>query len=670
MKQILIGCICVLIAVGIASAQEEWMPDPNLRQAVRDELGLPNEIPLQPAEMLRLTRLEASSRQITDLTGLEHAIHLTYLGIARNAIQAFTPLSGLIRLESIVGFDNKISDLTPLSNLTNLKWLDLGGCQISDLTPIQDLTQLEGLRVHGNLIEDITPLARLTRLEDLWLADNHIVDVTPLANLTKLKSLRLEGNPIQDYEPLRALPLLEVEYDMSCEMPRIPIAARLIERNFPSIFAAWHNIINLPTLSWDERLAYHALYFCCPLFGLYWQSTAQGAQLMGDLAAAQEQRDALLAQNPNMLFLVAVEFNLAGPKEYPEDWPHWVRDEVGNRVRDVGWSDFLIDFTHPAVQEGIVQKAIAVARCGLYDGIFFDWWSEEWSALQGHRNLATEVEAMVSILQRIRAEVGDDFLIMVNTNRSKIPRSAPYVNGTFMETGRDHGEGYTHGGLYELESTLLWAEENLRAPQINGLEGWGIETEPLDTPKNQQWMRVITTLSLTHSDGYVVYVTGIGSQEHEHHYDIWAGHATEHASGKPHDHQHQHYWYDFWDANLGQPIAPKAQLYENRPGLFIREFTNGWVVYNRSRAQQTIHLPEQATGVESGLRNTRHTLPDLDGEIYLKQTTDKNDVNGDGVINILDLVQVANGFGKAAPDVNGDGVVNVLDLVQVANQFR
>ena len=670
MKQILIGCICSLIAIGIAAAQEEWMPDPSLRQAVRDELGLPNEIPLRLAEMLRLTRLEASGRQITDLTGLEHATHLTWLGIARNAIQDLTPLAELIRLERIVGFDNAISDLTPLSNLTNLTWLDLGGCQISDLTPIQNLTQLEGLRVQGNLIEDITALSQLTRLEDLWLAGNQIVDVTPLANLTNLQSLRLQGNPIQDYEPLRALPLLDFEYDMSCELPRMPIADRLTERNFPSIFAAWHNIINLPTLSRDERLAYHDLYFCCPLFGLYWQSTAQGVQLMGDLTAAQEQRDALFAQNPNMLFLVGVEFNLAGSKEYPEDWPHWVRDEVGNRVRDVGWSSFLIDFTHPAVQEGIVQKAIAVARCGLYDGIFFDWWSEEWSALQGHRDLATEVEAMVSILQRIRAEVGDDFLIMVNTNRSKIPRSAPYVNGTFMETGRDHDEGYTHDGLSELESTLLWAEENLRALQINGLEGWGIETEPLDTPKNQRWMRVITTLSLTHSDGYVVYVTGIGSQDHEHHYDIWAGHAAEHVSGKAHDHQHEHYWYDFWDAELGQPISPKAQLYGNRPGVFIREFTNGWAVYNRSGAQQTIHLPQQATGVESGLRNTRHTLPDLDGEIYLKQKTDKNDVNGDGVINILDLVHVANGFGKAAPDVNGDGVVNVLDLVQVANQFR
>ena len=76
--------------------------------------------------------------------------------------------------------------------------------------------------------------------------------------------------------------------------------------------------------------------------------------------------------------------------------------------------------------------------------------------------------------------------------------------------------------------------------------------------------------------------------------------------------------------------------------------------------------------MESELRNTIHTIPDLDGEIYLKsglQTAPTADVNGDGTVNILDLVAVANGFGKDTPDVNGDGVVNILDLVQVANQF-
>ena len=45
------------------------------------------------------------------------------------------------------------------------------------------------------------------------------------------------------------------------------------------------------------------------------------------------------------------------------------------------------------------------------------------------------------------------------------------------------------------------------------------------------------------------------------------------------------------------------------------------------------------------------------------------DVTGDGIVNILDLVVVANAFGEAAPDLNGDGIVNIQDLVIVANAF-
>ena len=48
-------------------------------------------------------------------------------------------------------------------------------------------------------------------------------------------------------------------------------------------------------------------------------------------------------------------------------------------------------------------------------------------------------------------------------------------------------------------------------------------------------------------------------------------------------------------------------------------------------------------------------------------------MNGDGVVNILDLVIVAQAIGEEADglaaDVNRDEVVNILDLVAVANQF-
>ena len=48
------------------------------------------------------------------------------------------------------------------------------------------------------------------------------------------------------------------------------------------------------------------------------------------------------------------------------------------------------------------------------------------------------------------------------------------------------------------------------------------------------------------------------------------------------------------------------------------------------------------------------------------------DVNGDGEVNIQDLVLVANEFGKVGEndaDVNGDGIVDIRDLVAVANAF-
>ena len=47
------------------------------------------------------------------------------------------------------------------------------------------------------------------------------------------------------------------------------------------------------------------------------------------------------------------------------------------------------------------------------------------------------------------------------------------------------------------------------------------------------------------------------------------------------------------------------------------------------------------------------------------------DLNGDDIVNILDIVQLANmvlanDYSESA-DINSDGVVNILDIVQVTN---
>ena len=703
-------CLCVFIVLSfcyIASAEdaEEWIPDANLRQAVRDQLKLPVDIPLTQLEMKRLTGLEAYNRQITDLSGLEHATNLTWANLGGNEIHNVSVLSGLVNLRVLYIWGTPLTDISPLAKLTQMEVLHLARNQIADITPLANLVLLETLNLQNNRIVDINPLLKLVQMKELILSYNQILDITPLAALTQLTKLLLHNNQISDISPLANLVLLETLHiqnnrivdispiqnlslsefllDGVCELDREPTQVRITNRRFPSAFQPWADILNRPAESYESRVALHDLSLRW-LFGLKWQQTDEGVVLMGDLRGARERRDALLALNPNLVFITSVHVRDSYVDEvYPVDYPYWVRDASGTPV--AGWpGTFLLDFTHPTVQDVIVEQARSLSRCGLFDGIFLDWWREDWIVLKGYRTHEEEQAARDVIIRRIRETVGEDFLILVNPNQTKPKRAAPYINGLYMETGRDYAGGYTYGGLGQIENTLLWAEENLRSPQINCLQGWSIATEepePLvnykwtrlvdtkpDTPINHQWVRVFTTMSLTHSNGYVDFYTGY----------FWRGNLSERTYpnnfwdanlGKPIGEDQQHYWYDFWDADLGQPIGGKAQLYENRSGIFIREFTNGWAVYNRSGKAQEISLPIQTIGVASGITSCQHIVPDLDGEMFLK-TEVSADVNGDGVVNIQDLVIVANALGEAEPDLNGDGVVNIQDLVIVANAFE
>ena len=641
----------------LASGEVE-IPDPNLERAIREEMGLPSGTPIAQLLINQLTSLTAREKQILDLTGLEDATNLKSLNLAENEVRDITPLAGLIKLEFLILRDNPIADLTPLANLINLTYINLAGVRLSNITALANLTKLKTAHLSHMRLRDITPLANLTQLVRLNLVSNLIVDVSPLANLTTLEELHIERNNIIDISPLQNLSLTTFTYDQVCSLPDPPIQDRIENRNLPSIIQSWGDkAVNLSHLSFEDRVAYHDIYWHHIPFGLHFLQTPPWSTLAGDIESATARREELLAKNPTMIFLVEIRIrNAHSPGQYPEDWFGWLRDENGNPVKGsrTFTDSYLIDFRIPEVQDIIVEQAISVSQCGLFDGIQFDAWTEGgWRFLvdrfgdgsrRAYSTLEEEQEARTSILRRIRANVPDDFLIICNSNQSKLPASAPYVNGSFMETFYDPG-GYTRRRIAEIEETLRWFEVNAREPQITCLRGQGIPTEAPDSPTNERWMRFFTTMSLTLSDGYSLYTTGHFYQEH--------------------------FWHSFWDANLGQPIGPKAQPYEDVEGLFLREFTNGWAVYNRSGAAQSITLPASATPVSDRGDNSAsitHLLPDLDGEIYLT-TKSFADVNGDGRVNILDLVHVANGLSRSVPDPNGDGAVNILDLVFVARHF-
>ena len=623
------------------------IPHPNLRRAVREALNLRDGVPITPTDMQTLTNIDVPNSGIVDLTGLEFATELTRLGIHGNQITNLTPIAQLANLKRLFMWSNPISDITPLANLTQLRSLDAGGCHISDIVPLATLTRLTFVNLRHNRITDIKPLANLTQITRLSLNNNQITDVSPLASLTRLEWLEIHNNKIADHSPLDVPPLTHLVYDECCELPSLSVQERLENRTFPSVFAAWggigwSSVLNQPHLSDIQQMSQHDLYFCCLIFDQHFLNTGNNWEVRGDLEKAEQMRNDYLELNPNMIFLVGIGMRGYPPSTFPSDSPYWARDQQGNPITSGNW---LLDFTHPDMQDMIVDLALAVAKCGLYDGVMFDWWNEDWPTLNGYRTVEQERTARLNIVRRIREAAGDDVLIICNGNRRTFPLTGPYINGTFMETLRDNDSGYTYEGLQQIENTLTWAEENLREPKINALEGWGITSEQPDSPANLRWMRLFTTMGLTHSDGYVLYNDGM---------------------------QHGHYWYDFWDADLGRPVGEKGVQYENRDGLFIREFTNGWAVYNRSGESQQIRLPEHATGVEKGKRGIIHNLPDLDGEIYLKVVNRTPwDVNQDGTTDIFDLIYVAKRFGQdnRDADLNGDGTVDIFDLVLVAKNL-
>ena len=600
---------------------------------------------------------------ISDLTGLEYATSLGLISLVNNDIQDISPLAGLIHLHLVALDGNPISDISPLAKLKNLRHLRLVGGQINDITLLANLTQLTHLTLNSQAISDITPLANLTQLVYLNLVANHIVDFTPLAKLINLEELRINQNPGLDFTPLQGLNLTVFRYDEVCEIPPLgpPIRERIENRTFPSIFQAWDDVVGLDHLAWEQRNVLHDLHWH-PKFEttIAWNLTPTeptrgvATSLAGPLAPAREVRQRRLDQNPNMVFLGGfantAHFTI---DNFPPDSDFWLKDESGQILRKHDGKP-LIDFVKPEVQDLMIKRAIAFARCGLYDGIMLDEFSRNGTGFS-RRYLypytdEQMIQAYINVFQAVRSQVRDDFLILINAGDTKPTRYAEFINGCFMETGKDYPGGYSRSYLMKLEDVLSWNEENLREPRINCLEGDGMSIEPPDGPNNRRWMRAFTTLSLTHSDGYVLYTD------------------ARREVGGPGKH---HLWYSFWDADLGQPVGPKAQRYKDIPGLFIREFTNGWAVYNRSGAAQTITLPTSATPVSDRGNNAAsqtHLLPDLDGEIYLKLPS-PYDLNRDGTINVLDLLLVSQHFGTATGDVNGDGTTNILDLTLVAQQF-
>ena len=550
-------------------------PLSNLRQLVR--LGFwqiptrsthPDLSPL--ANLLHLEDLWLQGIGITDISPLAGLVNLRSLYISHNAISDASPLAGLRNLRVLAISQNPISDISALANLRQLVdlgfWHDPARPSNLNLSLLANLLNLEVLSLSGNGITDITPLARLENLRYLHIVNNHIADFSPLAGLTNLRELWIKKNWTTDVSMLTHLNLTTFEYDEFCIFePLAPsVADRIKNRSFPSIALPGSSLVNENSLGWlawdDDREHYYDLaakhdlaYFGnIGRYKVTWHLTSKestellSTRISGDLSAALSEREQYNQRNPNFIFLPGTTLHLTPDLDsFPPDSDLWLRDADGQIMKNYQpWDEYLLNILNPDVQQLLIDRIVAVAECGLYDGVLIDDLLEHGLGYWGDEYIGTDeevIDAHAAIFAGVRARVREDFLMVANANITKLTHYAAFLNGGFMEIGDKGLGGYTHERLMEIEDTLLWNQANLREPQVTILQGGGVP-EAVDSPTNLRWMRVFTTMSLTLSDGYSIYRV-----PHE-----IGGYI-----------QGVHIWYDFWDAPLGQPVGERDPTLRN-----------------------------------------------------------------------------------------------------------
>jgi hypothetical protein len=376
---------------------------------------------------------------------------------------------------------------------------------------------------------------------------------------------------------LAVVPLLGIEAPARSSVVAVggDLARRIATREFPSVFQAWNPADNLPGADALAALARHDLVWHAPsFFGLIWDRQPEGLAerfTPESVANARARRKLLLRRNSNMVLLAEIRYRDAHRSFLPEGHAWWLRDGSGRIVP--GWEEggyLRLDVGSPAFRRHVAAQCRAAVASGVVDGVLLDWWEDD--------------DDRLALVREVRTAIGPSALIVANANDRQTPRTAPYLNGYFMECYRTR----TAEEWRRIEETLAWAEQNLRPPRVNCVEFWYHRSRD-----DLHLMRAVTTLVLTRSDGYCLFSDPNDLPTPDHH----------------------HNWYPFWEKRLGRPRAPGRK----RPdGAWMRPFTRGVALYNPlGNPAVTVAFTAPHTSLARGERSWRHRLDAADGDLYL-----------------------------------------------------
>ncbi|MDR3600682.1 MAG: cell wall-binding repeat-containing protein [Desulfosporosinus sp.] len=130
----------VTLSLKVVANQVVNIKDGNLAAAVRYQLtGLTYGNTLYLSDVLKITKLVANGKYISDLSGLDMFNNLTDLELGYNSLSdaGIVPLKKLTNLKVLILNNNSISSVASLSALTHLNTLYLAGNTITNYGPVK-----------------------------------------------------------------------------------------------------------------------------------------------------------------------------------------------------------------------------------------------------------------------------------------------------------------------------------------------------------------------------------------------------------------------------------------------------------------------------------------------------------------------------------------------------
>ena len=603
------------------------IPDPNLRAVLEETLGTKAII---PSAMATLTILKASNRGIFNLAGLEFAVNLEELWISDTSVSDLSPLAGCTNLVSLVAWNTSISDLSPLANLTKLEQLELKGGRLSDISPLVRLTNLRILQFYGGDISDISPLFGMTKLESVRFRHNGVNDISALANSANLEWLDLHANDISDLSPLRNLTKLKF----------MDLSANRISDVSP---------LSMLTSLTELELDINKISDVSPL------------------AALRENTKITWHDNPGF-----PGFSTRAPKiKGPWLWiylPHVTLEKSLD-------TDFLSEATGGKVTE------VGVATDGATEGspVGDEVWTLHKLPTTGRNNF----HDMLGRTLPLGLIYGNIYLYSPEEQNTTMylgahQRVKVWLNGQliYQRNGLLKGdENYTEffsATLQQGRNVLLIASDFHIEEASNGFLGFESGTKYTLVPPSIGYVFSPTPIHIGDTftlDIRAENVFDLAGWQFDIAFDPATLEAVDVSEG------------DFLKTDGGSTFFQSGRI-DNAAGkimgLIAGRLSEGGV--NGSGSVLQVRFKAKSEGeTELTLQNflfgsvTEESIlaGPLEVHVTVQERLLTGDVNRDGVINILDLIRVAQQLGKSVPpnspvDINSDGTVNIFDLTLVA----